>query len=60
MINRSPKDLDRLIRVIREEERNKIIGIIEFYESLLGTSSPELTAKHILDHVIKTVEHNSN
>lgn len=51
---------EALHRVIRHEEQERVIGIIEFYISTLHDSTGEKTAKHILTNVIKTIEHNEH
>lgn len=53
-------DYEKLIRAVREEERIRIIGIIEYYFTVLGDDSYDRIVKHILKHVIKTIEHNSD
>jgi hypothetical protein len=49
---------DRLVAYIRKEETERIIGIIEYYITTLGDSTAEKNTKHILEHVIRTIEHN--
>ena len=55
----SNMDNELLIKYAKNEEKTRIIGIIEFYISTLGDTSGEKTAKHLLNLCIKTIEHNS-
>jgi hypothetical protein len=49
---------EKLRRVVVREERERILGIFEWYISVLGDSSSEKNTKQILEHIIKTIEHN--
>lgn len=52
------QQFERLIRAARHDEAYRIVGIIEMYQGMLGQTSGEKTASHILDHVIRTITHN--
>ena len=58
MNKKDEERFERAIRVARFEEQNRICGMIEFYIGALGDTSGERSAKKILEHVIKTIEHN--
>lgn len=49
---------DNLKRVVQREERERILGIIEYYRDFLGDSSYEQYAKKTLNKVIEAIEHN--
>lgn len=50
---------ERILRVLRHEATDRAVGIIEMYITMLGDTNGEKTAKKILEHVIKTLEHNT-
>lgn len=47
-------------RVIREEERDRLAGLLEFYISTLGDTTAERTVAHILKSVINTIDKSNN
>lgn len=55
----NPNKYDRLIRMAKEEERERIIGIMEYYTTILDDSTHDRIVKHLIGHIIKTIEHNS-
>jgi hypothetical protein len=51
--------VDAIRRVIVKEERDRLVGIIEFYISTLGVTSPERTTAHLLRGLIEIVQKNT-
>lgn len=47
---------EKLMRYAKGEERERCIGVIEFYISELGDTPGEKVAKRMLDAVKKTIE----
>lgn len=52
-------DCERLMRVAREEEQERILGIIEYLHDEMGTTSYENYAKKVLRRTIQVIEHNT-
>ena len=47
---------EKIIRMSRREEREKILGILEFYRDEMGDSTYENYAKKKLNTIIETIE----
>lgn len=51
--------IDGIRRVIVREERDRLVGIIEFYMTTLGDTTAERTVIHLLKNLIKIVDKNT-
>lgn len=53
-----PEQYQNLTRMAKRDEREKILGIIEYVISLMGDDPYELYTKKKLEEVIKIIEKN--
>lgn len=49
------KNMQRLVKFTKSQERESLRGVIEYYLSTLEDSHPERVARHYLNMVLKTI-----